>query len=82
MRQHAFVTWVETGAPWELETRLLSSGLRLPLNVDGNPWLEAVGLVRAIRHKARQLADELDIVTDNGGPRKRPRQISTPPSLG
>jgi hypothetical protein len=55
--------------------------LRLPLNVDGNPWL-AVGLVRAIRLKARQLADELDIVTDNGGPRKQPRQISTPPSLG
>jgi hypothetical protein len=28
MRQHAFVTWVETSAPWELETNLLSSGLR------------------------------------------------------
>jgi len=80
MWQHAFVTWVETSAPWELESQLLSSDLRLPLNVDGNPWREAVAIVRAVRLKARQLADELDIVADNGGPRKRP-QISTPPSL-
>jgi GIY-YIG catalytic domain len=82
MQQHAFVNWVETSAPWELEAQLLSSGLRLPLNVEGNPWLEAVAVVRAVRLKARQLADELDIVADNGGPRKRPPQISTPPSLG
>jgi hypothetical protein len=71
MRQHAFVTWVETSAPWELELQLLSSGLRLPLNVDSNPWLEAVAVVRAVRLKARQLADELEIVADNGRPRKR-----------
>src|SRR5262249_54580296 len=82
MQQHAFVTWVETSAPWELEAELLSSSLRLPLNVDGNPWIEAVALVRAVRLKARQLADELDIVTDSGGPRKRALQISTPPSPG
>jgi hypothetical protein len=72
MWRHAFVTWVETNTPWEQEAQLLSSGLRLPLNVDGNPWLEAVALVRAVRLKARQLADELDIVADSGGPRKRP----------
>src|SRR5262249_2931893 len=46
------------GPPWEREKELLSSGLRLPLNVDGNPWLEAVALVRSVRLKARQLADE------------------------
>src|SRR5262245_40234785 len=40
MRQHAFVAWVETDAPWQLEKNLLSSGLRLPLNLDGNPWRE------------------------------------------
>jgi hypothetical protein len=33
MAQHAFVTWVETSAPWEVEAHLLSSGLRLPLNL-------------------------------------------------
>src|SRR5262245_22879575 len=32
MRGHAFVTWVETDAPWQLEKHLLSSGLSLPLN--------------------------------------------------
>jgi hypothetical protein len=72
MKQHAFVTWVEASAPWELEKHLLSSGLRLPLNVDGNWWGEAVALVKAVRLKARQLADELDIVADSGGPRKKP----------
>jgi hypothetical protein len=72
MRQHALVTWVETSAPWEQEAQLLSSGLRLPLNVDGNPCLEAVALVRAVRLKARRLADELEIVADSGGARKRP----------
>jgi hypothetical protein len=82
MRQHAFVTWVETSAPWELEKQLFSSRLRLPLNVDSNPCLEAVAVVRAVRQKARQLADALDIVADSGGPRKPPPQISTPPSLG
>jgi len=70
MRQHAFVAWVETSAPWELEKHLLSSGLRLPLNLDGNPWVEAVAVVRAVRLKARQLADELGIIADSGGPRK------------
>jgi hypothetical protein len=71
MMQHAFVTWVETSAPWELEKELLSSALRLPLNIDGNPWLEAVAVVRAIRSKSRQLADQLEIIADSGGPRKR-----------
>jgi hypothetical protein len=80
MRQHAFVTWVQTSAPWQLEKHLLTSGLRLPLNIDDNPWAEAVVLLRAVRLKARQLADALDIVADSGGPRKPPK-ISTPPSL-
>ena len=77
MRQHAFVTWVETSAPWELETHLLSSGLRLPLNLDGNPCQEAVATVSAIRSKARQLADQLDIIIDSGGPRKKPKFLPT-----
>jgi hypothetical protein len=79
MRQHAFVAWVETQAPWELETHMLSLGPRLPLNVDENPWAEAVALVKDVRLKAKQLADELDIVVDSGGPRK-PSLINTEPS--
>jgi hypothetical protein len=46
MKRHAFVTWTETNAPWALEKQLLSSGLRLPLNLDGNPWVEAVAIVQ------------------------------------
>jgi hypothetical protein len=70
MDQHAFVTWVEAKAPWEIEKKLLSSGLNLPLNVDGNPSQDAVAVICAARLKARSLADELDIVSDNGGPRR------------
>jgi hypothetical protein len=77
MRQHAFVTWVETPAPWELEKHLLCSDLRLPLNVDGNSWQEAVAIVSAVRLKARQAADELDIIIDSGGPRRLPKQCAT-----
>ncbi len=69
MDEHAFVTWLETKVPWDVEKKLLSSGLNLPLNVDGNPSLDAVTVVRAARLKARCLADALDIVSDNGGPR-------------
>jgi hypothetical protein len=70
MDQHAFVTWVEAKVPWEIEKKLLSSGLNLPLNADGNPSQDAVAVVCAARLKARRLADELDIVSDNGGPRR------------
>jgi hypothetical protein len=70
MSRCALVTWVETEEPWALERHLLSSGLILPLNVDGNPCLEAVEVVRAVRLKARQLADELEIIADSGGSRR------------
>jgi hypothetical protein len=70
MDQHAFVTWVEAKVPWEIEKKLLSSGLTLPLNVDGNPSQDAVARACAARLKARHLADELDVVSDNGGPRR------------
>jgi hypothetical protein len=42
-----------------------------------NPWLEAVEVVGAIRLKARQLADQLDIIIDRGGPRKTPKFLPT-----
>jgi hypothetical protein len=63
MQQHAFVTWAETKAPWELEAHMLSSGPRLPLNVDDNPWAEAVALVNdereggiALKYRPRRIA--------------------------
>jgi hypothetical protein len=77
MRQHAFVTWVETDAPWEIERHLLASGLSLPLNVDGNPCQEAVTAVRTARLRARQLADQLEIIADSGGPRRPPIQAQS-----
>jgi hypothetical protein len=70
MDQHAFVTWIAAKAPWEIEKELLSSGLNLPLNVDGNPSQDAVAVVCAARLKARRLADELEIVSDRP---RRPR---------
>jgi hypothetical protein len=70
MSEHAFVCWVETKALLEVETHLLASGLRLPLNVDGNPCQDAVSAVRKARLTARQLANQLDIIADNGGPRR------------
>jgi hypothetical protein len=76
--QHAFVAWVETEKPWEIEKKILSSDLSLPLNVDGNPSETATAVVIAARLKARCLADELDIVSDNGG-RRRPQITRSPP---
>jgi hypothetical protein len=70
MSRCALVTWVAIEQPWTLEKHLLSSGLILPLNVDGNLSLEAVAVARGVRLKAKQIADELEIVADNGGPRR------------
>jgi hypothetical protein len=75
MDRHAFVTWVETEAPWNVEKKLLSS-LSLPLNIDGNASQEAAAVVSEVRLKARQIAGRLGIVSDNGGPRK-PKTIMT-----
>jgi hypothetical protein len=61
MDQHAFVTWVEAKVPWEIEKKLLSSGLNLPLNVDGNPSKDAVAVVCAARLEARRLARRQDL---------------------
>jgi GIY-YIG catalytic domain-containing protein len=72
MSQHAFVCWIETGAPWEVERHLLASGLSLPLNLDGNPCEEAVIALRNVRLSARKLADQLEIICDSGGPRRPP----------
>jgi hypothetical protein len=71
MDRHAFVTWVETEAPWEVEKKLLSSHLSLPPNVDGNASQKAAAIVSAARLEARRCAEKLAIVSDNGGPRRQ-----------
>jgi hypothetical protein len=78
MRRHAFVTWVDMDMPWQLEKDLLSSGLSLPLNIEGNTRHEVVATLSAIRLKARQLADQLEIIADSGGPRRPPVQVTVP----
>jgi hypothetical protein len=62
MKQHAFVSRLETGTPWKLEIKLLSSGLRLPLNVDRNPCLEAVALGRPVRDCSSQVKANIGFV--------------------
>lgn len=36
MTQHARITWLTTPQPWKVETELLESGPRLPLNIRGS----------------------------------------------
>jgi hypothetical protein len=80
MHRHAFVTWVEAKAPWEIEGRLLASGLSLPLNIDQNPSTEAVALVKEARSRAKCRADELAIISDSGGPRRAPGRHAVKPA--
>jgi hypothetical protein len=70
MRKHAFVTWLETEHPHKVESEVLASGIRLPLNIDGNPCREDVATLREVRLKARRRAGELTVVVDSGGPRR------------
>lgn len=67
MDRHAFVTWVEIAAPWNVESSLLASGLSLSLNLSGSAARATLAVVRAARLKARSIADELPIVSGNGG---------------
>lgn len=61
--------------PWEVEHRILASGLSLPLNIAGNPCAAHVNYLSPMRRSARAHANLLDIVADNGGPRRfRPRR--------
>jgi hypothetical protein len=70
MRKHAFVTWLETEHPHKVEREILASGIRLPLNIDGNRYREDVAMLSEVRRKARRRADELTIVVNSGGPRR------------
>jgi hypothetical protein len=70
MQNHAFVAWVGTDRPWELESQILASELHLPLNIDGNFQPETVAALSTLRSRARRHANEMEIVTDNGGSRR------------
>jgi hypothetical protein len=70
MIQNARVAWVAVDKPWDLEHRLLST-VALPLNLRDNvhPF---VSTLQQIRRDAKLQAMELQVVADNGGPRRLP----------
>src|SRR5215213_2149159 len=76
MSDHAYVTWVVSETPWVLEHQFLTSGPRLPLNIEGNPCSVSTGLVSSMRSGAREVANQLEIVVDNGGPRRPARAVA------
>jgi hypothetical protein len=65
MSEHAFVTWID---PHHVEREILASGIRLPLNIDGDPCRDDVVALSEVRLRARLQADELPV--DSGGPRR------------
>jgi hypothetical protein len=69
MRKNALVTW-KIEHPHKVEREILASGIRLPLNIDGNPRREDVVALSEVRLKAQRQADELMIVVDSGGSRR------------
>jgi hypothetical protein len=70
MDENAFVTWLAVDHPWELERRVIGSGLPLPLNIRDNPCEAHTSALKAVRRRAIAAALQLPIVTDNGGPRQ------------
>ena len=61
MTGHARVSWVVTGDPKEVETRLISS-LCLPLNIDQNATTPFYQTIKKIRREARERAMVLPIL--------------------
>ena len=70
MQDHARVAWAEDFRPWEAERRILSSGLPLPLNIEGNPCQQARNSLSAVRSAARRRAETMPLIPDSGGPRR------------
>lgn len=77
MAENALVTWRPTDHPWLIESELLTSGLSLPLNIDGNPSAEHAATVFAARRLAAQRARDLPVIRDSGGPRRPSIKHST-----
>ena len=68
MARHARVAWAAVEEPWLVEKMLLST-VPLPLNLQGNTH-PFVSTLKSIRSAAKQAAQRLPVVTDNGGPRR------------
>ena len=60
MQINAFVTWVESSEPWQLEEQYIRS-LSLPLNLDMNATHPHCSKLRSIRSAAKTIARELPI---------------------
>lgn len=73
MDEHAYVAWLACERPWEVEKRILLSGISLPLNLAGNPQAHHVDYLSPLRRSSRTRANELEIIADNGGPRRAGR---------
>jgi hypothetical protein len=69
MARHARVAWAPVEKPWLVEKMLLST-VPLPMNLQGNtdPF---VSTLKSIRRAAKEAAQRLPVVTDNGGPRRK-----------
>jgi hypothetical protein len=68
--RHARVAWAAFDEPWIVEKRLLAT-LPLPLNLMGNAH-SFVRTLKNIRGAAKEAAQRLPVVVDNGGPRRIP----------
>jgi hypothetical protein len=78
MAANAFVAWQVCERPWELEKRILEGSLALPLNIADNPCTAHTTYLSRIRRAARSRANELEIIVDNGGPRRTSTASATP----
>ena len=79
MRQHARVTWAVMESPWLAEERLLMR-VPLPLNLQGNAHPFRCTL-EGIRKAAKEAAVALEVIVDNGGPRRLPRLLRVSANL-
>jgi hypothetical protein len=70
MEANAFVVWLETATPREVELGILRSGLPLPLNVRDTPDLRLTTIIQRARQEATRRSNELPLVADSGGTRR------------
>ncbi|MGH6963812.1 MAG: GIY-YIG nuclease family protein [Phenylobacterium sp.] len=72
LEANAFVTWVVSDRPWEVERQVLLSGIPLPLNIRDNPCAAHTEHLGGVRRRAVAAALALPVVADNGGARRLP----------
>jgi hypothetical protein len=70
LAQHARVAWAPIEEPWRVEQELLSA-MSLPLNLRDNAH-PFVSTLKSVRRAAKEAAEMLDVIVDNGGPRRLP----------